>query len=457
MYVVQGPPGSGKTILANQLCADAARRGGRTLYVSLLAESFTGMLQHLRTLSFFDSRLVGDRIMYLSGLAALEEAGLAGVLNLLRVETQRHTADVVVLDSLLPARDAVITDLQYKRRLLDLQALGELCRFTTVLLTTPLTAQDGALVAQMADGVIELAEDVYGVRHERSLAVRKFRGSATLRGSHSFRITQDGIAVFPRLEAALLDAEPASPMDDRLTSGVPSLDSMLGGGIPPCSTTGLIGAPGTCKTSLSLQFLSQCTPQEPGVLFGLFESAESLRGSAQTLGIDLRALEESGALRIVWQPQGEHLLDELAHRLLGEVAAIDAKRVLIDGYEAFVQAVLDTERISRFMTALSIKLRSRGATVLITAETDHVTEHDVQLPMHGASPIFDNLIVLRRIEQNGRLVRLIAVIKVRSSDFDPAVHAFTIGPSGVDIGEVWDANAHAREPNSAINQARADG
>ena len=455
-YVVQGPPGSGKTILANQLCAETARRRGRALYVSLLAESFTGMLQHLRTLSFFDADFVGDRIVYLSGLAALEEGGLAGVLNLLRGETQRHSADVVVLDSLLPARDAVVTDLQYKRRLLDLQALGEICRFTTVLLTTPLTDHDRAVVAQMVDGVIELSDDAYGVRHERSLAVRKFRGSATLRGRHSFRISEKGLAVFPRLEAVVSDPEPGSPMDKRLSTGVATLDAMLCGGLPPCSTTGLIGAPGTCKTSLGLQFIAQCTPKEPALLFGMFESAESLRGSARTLGLDLEALEASGALRIVWQPQAEHLIDELGHRLLQEADAIKAKRVLLDGVEGLLQALLDQDRISRFLTALSIKLRSRGATVLITAETQHVTEQQVELPVEGPSPIFDNLIVMRRIEQNGRLIRLVAVIKVRSSDFDPAVHAFTIGPRGVEVGPVWDANAARAQPAAAVNPARAD-
>src|SRR5581483_4218761 len=134
VYLVQGAPGSGKTILANQLCVANARQGGRALYVSLLAESFAGMLQHLRRLSFFDASVVGERVIYISGFAALEESGLAGIVALLRNETQRYRANVVVLDALLPAREAVASELQYKRRLLDVQALGALCGFTTVML-----------------------------------------------------------------------------------------------------------------------------------------------------------------------------------------------------------------------------------------------------------------------------------------------------------------------------------
>jgi len=272
--------------------------------------------------------------------------------------------------------------------------------------------------------------------------VLKFRGSATLRGRHAFRISGDGIAVFPRLEATVDVAEPASPLDRRLSTGVPGLDAMLGGGIPRCSTTGIVGAPGTGKTTLGLQFLAQCTPKEPGLLFGLFESPESLRSSASTLGIDLQDLEKRRALRIVWQPQSEHLVDELAHRLLQEVDAIKANRVFVDGYEAFKQATLQQERMTRFMTALSIKLRSREATCIVSAETDRLSERSVDLPLEGASPIFDNIVIMRRIERESRLVRLLSIIKVRSSDFDPSVHAFTIGSRGIDIGPTWDTDAN---------------
>lgn len=443
VYLVQGAPGSGKTILANQLCAAMARRGGRALYVSLLAESFTGMLQHLRDLDFFDSEHVGQSIIYISGFSAVEEGGLAGILALLRSETQRHAADLVILDALLPAREAVASDLQYKRRLLDLQALGALCGFTTVLLATEFSERDSAIVKQMADGVIELRDDTHGVRDERSMMVPKFRGSATLRGRHSMRISRNGISIFPRLEATLWDAEPASRNDQRLSCGVEQLDEMLGGGLPAYSTTGVIGAPGSCKTSLGLQFLGASTVKEPGVLFGLFESPESLRAGAANIGVDLAGLEKRGAVRIVWQPQGEHLMDELAYRLLESVDAVGAKRVFIDGLEAFSEAALDPGRISRFMTALSIKLRARGATVLITAEDREVLDWKMELPLHGSSPIFDNFIVVRRAERAGRLVRLVSITKVRGSAFDPSVHAFDIGEHGIEIGPECDQNISA--------------
>lgn len=58
VYIVQGDPGSGKTILANQVCYRHVERGGRVLYVTLLAESHARLLQQLKTLSFFNEAAI---------------------------------------------------------------------------------------------------------------------------------------------------------------------------------------------------------------------------------------------------------------------------------------------------------------------------------------------------------------------------------------------------------------
>ncbi len=437
MYLVQGPPGSGKTILANQACADVARRGGRALYVSLLAESFAGMLHHMRRLSFFDPKSVGTGTTYLSGFGALEEGGLSSVLALLRTETQRHSAELVVIDALPPNRDSATSDLQYKRRLLDLQALASLSGFTTLLLSTQTAEPDAAVVHQIADGIIELGDEAYGVRAQRTLVVSKFRGGATLRGRHAFRIGRGGLEVFPRLESQVREGEPVGGMDRRLRTGIGGLDRMLGGGLPSITTTGIIGAPGTGKTSVGLQFIGGATRAEPGLIFGLYESPASLRAGAATFGVDLARMEREGALHIDWQPQGEHLMDELAHRLLRLVESTGARRVLVDGYEAFVQANVHPDRITRFLTALSIELRRLGATVIMSAERDKLLGLGAEVPVQGASPILDNVLLVRHVEQHGRLVRLLSIIKLRGSGFDTRVYTFEITDRGIEVGAEW--------------------
>jgi circadian clock protein KaiC len=74
VYVVRGAPGTGKTILANQACYRHAERGGKALYVTLLAESHVRMLGNLACLRFFDPAAIPHRVYYVSALRALEEA-----------------------------------------------------------------------------------------------------------------------------------------------------------------------------------------------------------------------------------------------------------------------------------------------------------------------------------------------------------------------------------------------
>ena len=92
IYIVQGAPGAGKTILGNQICFNAVARGGRALYVTLLAESHSRMLQHLRGLSFFDEDVILDRLSYVSAFHALEADGLKGLMDLLRREMRSRGA-----------------------------------------------------------------------------------------------------------------------------------------------------------------------------------------------------------------------------------------------------------------------------------------------------------------------------------------------------------------------------
>jgi len=71
IYVVRGAPGSGKTILGNQICFENARRGGSSAYVTLLAESHARMMLHLESVDFFYLELAGDSVRYLSAYGML--------------------------------------------------------------------------------------------------------------------------------------------------------------------------------------------------------------------------------------------------------------------------------------------------------------------------------------------------------------------------------------------------
>ena len=142
-----------------------------------------------------------DRLYYISAFSVLEETGLSGVLDLLRREIQARGASVLVLDGLSAIEDASPSVPELKKFIHQLQAHAMMASCTTLLLTG---TNSVSAEHTLADGVIELQTRLYGKRAERSLQVHKLRGSGYLRGEHSYRITDEGITVYPRTEGVWL-------------------------------------------------------------------------------------------------------------------------------------------------------------------------------------------------------------------------------------------------------------
>ncbi len=431
LYIVQGALGTGKTILANQICFHQARLGRRAVYVTLLGESHDRMLQHLASLEFTDLSLLPDRVLYLSGASSLDDAGLGGLLALIRGALRRSKPFLLVLDGLYVAQEHGGSGLEFRRFVYELQGEASLHGCTMIFLTnvpTPAFSPEQTMV----DGLIELHDDLVEARAVRSLHVRKLRGGAFLRGRHAFRIQERGIVAFPRLETLVRDAPESGSMGAKLGTGVDGLDRMLAGGVPAASTTLVAGPSGSGKTTLGLLFLARSTPEAPGLFFGCYESPGEVRVKAEAIGIDIDRLLQSGALRLVWQPPFESFPDEMGQRLLDEVRGLGARRVLIDGSGAFKRTVVSPGRLNAFFTALSIQLRAEGVTTFCTAEA-HGSFAPEQLVLDEISAVAENVVLLRFAEHRSRLLRLLSIIKVRQSGFDTAVVPFEIGSSGITL------------------------
>ena len=331
-YIVQGRPGSGKTILANQIAFNHIRQGGRALFATLLAESHERLFQFLSTMTFFDPTAIGQEIQFVSAFDTLANDGLDDVVRLLRREIIRQKATLLVVDGLLNARSKAETPIDTKKFIAELQGHAAFAGCTVLFLTSAML-QDNSPEHTMVDGVIELGEEQYGSRSIRRLQLRKTRGSAAISGLHEFEITDHGLVVYPRLEALL--AHPTLPDPDelelsRVPSGIDSLDGLIDGGLPRSSVTLVLGPSGIGKTTLGLGFLAEGTPEEPALHFGFYETPKRLELKARALGFNLKDKIASGALHIVWQPTTESLVDALAYRLLDAVEKTGARRVFID-------------------------------------------------------------------------------------------------------------------------------
>ena len=432
-YVIQGHPGSGKTILANQLACNHVRQQGRVLVATLLSESHERLFQCLSTLEFFDQGMIGNQIQFVSAFDTLEQDGLGEVVKILRQEIARQQASLLIVDGLLNARSRAETSLDTKKFISELQGHAAFAGCTVLLLTSS-RLDEGSPEHTMVDGVIELSEQLAGSRAVRQIQLRKTRGSGALAGLHEFEIGQAGLQVFPRLES--LYSLPSHPGTDTLTrtsSGTGSLDQVLAGGLPKGAITLVMGPSGIGKTSLGLGFLAASTAAEPGLHFGFYETPERLRLKAGALGHDFKELERKGVLHLCWQPTTKGLLDQVGARLLDIVQAQGIKRVLLDSLGAFNRLANNPARLNEFFCALTGELRARGVTVMLTWEMRDIFGSEINAPAPDLSSIVDNLLLMRFVEHDARLKRMLSVLKVRDSDFDPELHEFVISHNGITL------------------------
>jgi circadian clock protein KaiC len=434
VYIIVGEPGAGKTILANQLCYHQASQGARCLYVTLLAESHARMLSNLRGMGFFDAGMLPQSIYYVSGFRMLEEQGLAGLLELLRREMRNHNASILVLDGLVQAQEAANSHRDFKKFIHELQVSAGLARFTALMLTS----SSGPAVHPeytMVDGILELRERTAAMRSWRELQVRKFRGSASLSGSHHFRISESGLEVFPRLESSVHRGQPPDPGMHRVRFGVPSLDAMMPEGLPAGSSTLVMGAAGTGKTLLGCSLLAEgLRLGEPSLMVGFYEAPDRLLHKTASVGLDLGPAVRDGRLAIHWQPQAECNLDVVAHSLLADVRERGVRRVFVDGLSAMAETAHEPSRIGLFFGALTQELRNLGATALFTLETPRLFGAELTVPVSNSlSAIAENLVFLQHLELDGRLRRMLAIFKLRDADYDPSLREFAITPRGIEV------------------------
>lgn len=426
-YIIQGEPGAGKTIFSNQVAFAAVATGRKVLYVTLLAETHERLFQALGTLSFFDRTQLGMTVSYVSVFQTLRDEGRSAVVSLIRQEIARQGATLLVFDGLLNARDRGDHDVDVKTFVAEVQSQAAFAGCTVLFLTSTRLAEDSP-EHTMVDGVIDLHNEVSGVRAVRRLQVKKSRGSASLGGYHQFEITTAGIVVYPRLESfgfSMSGEEPYSSIP--VPSGTQGFDALLGGGLPENSITLVFGPSGSGKTSLGLNFLDGATAEAPALHFGFYESPSRVLGKARALGLGLDDHIRSGTLEIIWNPMTENLLDKLGHRLLDAIKARGVKRLLIDGLGGFERAALHPPRLVEFFAALMNEVRALGVTTLATWELRDLFGPTVMAPGSEISSLLDNLVMLRHVEISSRYKRTLSILKVRDRAFEPIIHEIGFG------------------------------
>jgi circadian clock protein KaiC len=443
VYIVEGAPGSGKTILGNQICFHRAGRGDSTIYITLLAESHTRMIAHLRGMEFFRPELITSAIYYVSAFKILEESGLDGLVKSIQGAMYARNASFVVLDGLVSAEEFAPSARAFKKFIHELQTISGMTGCTVVLLSSTERAAGFRPEHTMVDGLIELGETVVGVQSLRHVVVRKMRGTRQLRGRHALEISFAGITVRPRIETLLRapgQSDPAPPLIEQAEFGVIGLDAMLRGGLPGGSNTIVLGPSGSGKTMLGLQFLaSGARNDRVGLYLGFFERPPGLLAKGSRIGLGLDAACERGLLHLLWEAPIEGVLDAVVERVLRVVVDHHVKRLCFDGLHGFRHHAEYPERTRAVFSALADELTRRGVTTLFTLETADLLGSGIELPIDGVSALADNIILLRHVELRSQLYRLISILKVRDHSYEGTIREFRITDRGVVVADTFDS------------------
>ncbi len=435
-YIVQGKPGSGKTILANQLGFNHVRHNGRVLFATLLAEPHDRLFHFLSTLSFFDRSAVGQSIQFVSAFDTLENDGLDEVVKLLRREITRQQTSLLILDGLLNARSRAETPLDTKQFISELQGHAAFAGCTVMFLTSS-QLDDGSPEHTMVDGVIEMGEEIVGSRTVRRIKMRKTRGSGAIPGAHEFEINDQGISIYPRLESMLIRADlPLDTPQILVGSGIDALDAHIGGGLVRTSVTLIMGPSGAGKTSLGLQFLGRCSAEEPGLYFGFHESPQRAKAKARSLGRDFASLEAAGAVHIDWNPASAGLIDRLCYELLERVERQQVKRVFIDSINALSRTAADPSRALDVLETLLGELRARGVTVMAAWEAHRLIDNRAGVLMPDISGVVDNLLLVQFVQHRTELQRQVSILKIRDNAYDPSPLEVVMSRAGITMKKV---------------------
>jgi len=437
--LIAGGPGSGKTTLAHQIMFANATVERPALYFTVLGEPTLKMLRYQRQFGYFDPKLAGSAIEFMNLSAEVMERDLAEVLQRIVSEIERAKPGIVVVDSFRTIAGRYGTSDPVKPFDLDQFVQRLALHLTTWEVTSFLLGEYAAEeqrnpVFTVADGILWLTQATDRNSVVRKLQVVKTRGRAPMPGLHTFRITDDGLQVFPRIPEQTRNR--AQHKRHRLSTGVPGMDEMIGGGVIAGDAVMLTGPAGSGKSTFATQFMvAGLVAGETGVIAVFEEYPEEYIARADARNPEIGKMIKEGKLELIYLRPLDLSVDEALFAILDAVDRLGAKRVVIDSLSGFEVALAPTFRddFRESLYRLVGTLTATGVTVFMTAEVSEAFS-EARFTTEKVSFITDEIIVQRYIELEGELRRVMAVIKMRGSDHSHEFRTYEVTRKGVVLG-----------------------
>jgi circadian clock protein KaiC len=440
--LVLGTPGAGKTVFALQALVSAAAREGRAGIFVAFEESSRDIVANAATFGWDLPALEEKKLFFLDAYLSptVVQAGhfdLAGMLAGLEAKAEEMQASTIVFDAI----DVLLTHLDDPAaERLEVHRINEWLKRTglTGIITAknyvddPLSMARYGFLQFMADTVILLHHRLADRVALRGLRVMKYRGSDFSGNEFPMVIAPSGIevATFGPLE---FEYEVSS---ERVSSGVPDIDAMLGGGYFRGSGVLITGAPGTAKTTLGGSFTdAACRRGEKALYVSFDEAASQLVRNLTSVGLDLEEHLQSGALRLHTVRTEVHSAEEHLIILQKLIREFEPRNLVIDPISAFNKSGGKVAAVDAAVRLLDFA-KSRGITVLCTSLTGGA-ETMAEMTDMQVSTIADTWIHLSYVILGGERNRAISIVKSRGTSHSNQVRELVLTPHGATLSDVY--------------------
>jgi len=441
LYLIQGDPGTGKTTMALQFLLEGARLGETGLYVTLseTREELEGVAAShgwsLDPITLYDVQGDEQHLNVEEEYTAFHpsEIELGSTVNALLEQVERVKPRRAVIDSLSEMRLLARDPLRYRRQILALKHYFISRGCTLLLLDEPAGKMGEHQFQTLAHGVIMLERFApeYG-RSRRRLQIVKLRGVDFDGGYHDFKMRRGGLTVYPRLVAA----DSSKPFkDETLSSGVSELDALLGGG-PTRGTANLImGAAGSGKSTVCLQYaVAAAARGDNATMFIFDERLQTLLERARGLGIDLEKWMKKGRISVHQIDPATLSPGEFIHHVRHCVEVENCGVVVIDSLNGYLNAMPGERYMVIQMHELLTYLARQGVVTWMVVAQHGLVGANIDAPV-DLSYLADTVMLMRYFEFGGRVHKAISVVKKRGGPHEDSIRELKMTSSGIKVGE----------------------
>jgi len=439
IYLIEGAPGAGKTTMALQFLLEGARRGERTLYITLSETA-----NELRAVAASHGWVLDDiDIFELIDIGSLDSDSEQSILHPSEIELGETTRSVmdritttrptrVAFDSLSEMRLLAQNPLRYRRQIMALKHFFANLNCTVMMLDDQTSESGDLQLHSICHGVIMLEQAIQNFGGQRRrLQIVKMRGIKYRGGYHDFNLDTGGVQVFQRLVAA---GHKRSYHAGLVTTGNAGMDGLLGGGLTPGTNTLLMGPSGIGKTTTSIRIALTALERGEKVAYYLFdEGLATLISRSAALGLDIASYVESGQLILMQIDPAELSPGEFASRVRDAVEETGVSAVVIDSLNAYLQAMPGEKFLLLQMHELLTYLNQQGITTILVLG-QHGLIGDVRTDV-DLSYLSDTIVLFRFFEAGGRLRSAISVVKSRTAAHEHSIREFRLTSEGMQVGE----------------------